>query len=370
VYPKLRTLADSFLDVSLPSPSGTLNGSKAWERKEREEREVRAEEREQEKKKKKKKGETPPAWGPTAGRKKRPRKTPGLSQKGQGGGWASVWDLDSTKKAGPSSLHVAITSPISGGIFGGAGTFGDFSAIGKSDSPGSAEEFRIPLTKGSKKGIDDFSNLDLGRLDIFENPNLDIAVSRFNRGDLTYSSGVGGEASGGGGNTGSIAMPTLVGDRRSIFTDTAPDRKRETQRENLVEGFLGPNTAGPENIPESAAKIKHVPAPGGFDSSVIYKREKTGDTQDDGWGGWEEIKAGGSQKNFKVPSPVEEKALETQAEETEEPVRTEETATPAEEDEFHWTATKKRKKGQVASVARTASEPSTTDPDDVEDGAG
>lgn len=46
-----------------------------------------------------------------------------------------------------------------------------------------------------------------------------------------------------GGNTKTTAMPTItvIGDRKSSFTDAARDQKRENQREHLVEGFLGFN---------------------------------------------------------------------------------------------------------------------------------
>ena len=130
-----------------------------------------------------------------------------------------------------------------------------------------------------------------------------------------------------------------------------------------------PNTAGPENIPESAVEIKHVPAPGGFNSSITDKKEETGDAQDNAWG-WEEAKTKDPQTDSKVPSPVEEKTPETQAEETEEAVKVEETAAPAEEDEFDWanTTTKKGKKSRVASVAQTPSTPNTPDPDNADDG--
>jgi hypothetical protein len=373
------------------------------------------------------------------------------------------------------------------------------------------------------------------------------ASSLFGGGDGTNSSGVWGDGSGGGGNTESIAMPTLVGDRQSVFTDTARDQKRENQRENVVEGLLGsnsarrrndsaqsqlpakptpkpapapapapqkssgwgswgssllntvasavaapdrspspepppvkpkiedpprgftpsqppksqpagfgslkqpgwggpggsgdnsawgaakpgptpitqkpstgpvwgakpagssfgstgtgwgsgtgqtfgsnvgknlsvdtaakplesgPNTAGPENIPESAVEIKHVPAPGGFGSAITDKKEEAGDAQDDAWG-WEEASGNkGSKKTSKLPSPPQEKAPEPPTEVTEEPAKTEEAATPAEEDEFDWTnQTKKKKKGQAASVAQsqTTSAQNTPDPENADDGAG
>ena len=128
-------------------------------------------------------------------------------------------------------------------------------------------------------------------------------------------------------------------------------------------------TVGPENIPESAVEVKHVPAPGGFNGSIMDKKEETSDAQDDVWG-WEETKANGSKKNSKDLSPIE-KAPETQAEEIREPTKTEETATPVEEDEFDWAPlTKKKKKGQAASVAQTPYFPNTPDPDNVDDGAG
>jgi len=57
-------------------------------------------------------------------------------------------------------------------------------------------------------------------------------------------------------------MPTLVGDRRSIFTDTARDQKRKYQRENLVEGFLVSNPARRRNDPaQSQMTVKPVTTP-------------------------------------------------------------------------------------------------------------
>ena len=132
----------------------------------------------------------------------------------------------------------------------------------------------------------------------------------------------------------------------------------------------GPNTAGPENIPESAVEIKHVPAPGGFDSSIFDKKEDVVETQG-GWGFEELGEDKGLKKNSKETSPVREKAPEepVPADETEEPVKTEETATPAEEDEFDWApAGKKKKKGQVVSVSQTPSVPNTPDPDNGDEG--
>ena len=60
--------------------------------------------------------------------------------------------------------------------------------------------------------------------------------------DATNPSGTWGDA-GGTGSTETIAMPAVAGngDRQSIFTDTARDQKRGTQRENLIEGFLSSN---------------------------------------------------------------------------------------------------------------------------------
>jgi len=69
------------------------------------------------------------------------------------------------------------------------------------------------------------------------------ASSLSSDGNAMNSSGGLGEAGGGGSNTESIAMPTLVGDRQSISTDTARDQKRENQQENIVEGSLGSNPA-------------------------------------------------------------------------------------------------------------------------------
>ena len=135
----------------------------------------------------------------------------------------------------------------------------------------------------------------------------------------------------------------------------------------------GPNTAGPENIPESAIEIKHVPAPGAFlHSSTTGKEEEAGETQEDDWRLEADDRDNGSKKDSKLPSPVEEKASEQQAEEADEPAKTEETATPAEEEDTGWggdtQAKKKKKKGQVISVAHTPSAPNTPDLDNADDG--
>ena len=130
----------------------------------------------------------------------------------------------------------------------------------------------------------------------------------------------------------------------------------------------GPNTAGPENIPESAVEIKHVPAPGRFTSAITDKKEEAGGAQDDAWG-WEEAGNKDSKNGSKVDSPVQEQAPEPQAEVTEEPAQTEETGTPV-EDEFDWANTTKKKKGKVASVAQSPSVPNTPDPDNAEDAPG
>jgi len=317
-------------------------------------------------------------------------------------------------------------------------------------------------------------------------------------GNAMNSSGVWGGASGGGGNTGSVAMPTLVGDRQSVFTDTARDQKRENQREGVAGGLLGsnsarrrndsaqsrmttkpvprpaptpvsasqrtggwgswgsslldnianvvtagrtpspepplvrpnidypsrgfapsqppgseptrlsslnkptgnmigsggttpgtglafgsstdknltvdnatkplessPNTAEPENVPESVVEIRHVPAPGVFNRSITDK-EVAGDARSDALGS---SGAAGTKGlwDSKLPSPIREKVLGMQIEETEEPAKTEETATPTEEDELDW-ANQGKKKSWVVSFTHTPSAPNTPDPDNVEDG--
>lgn len=90
-----------------------------------------------------------------------------------------------------------------------------------------------------------------------------------------------------------------------------------------------PNTAWPENIPEPAVEIRQVPAPGRFGAIIS-----------------------------KVASPVQEKAPEPQTEVAWEPAKMEELATPAEEDEFDWANTpkkKNRKKKNIYSVTHTPS---------------
>ena len=129
-----------------------------------------------------------------------------------------------------------------------------------------------------------------------------------------------------------------------------------------------PNTAGPENIPESAVEIKHVPAPGRFGSAITDQQEVAG-AQYDAWGLEEAAGTKDAKKTSKDPSPVRESIPEPPTEVTEEPAKTEETATPAEEEEFDWANTRK-KKGKVASVANTPSVPNTPDPDNADDGGG
>ena len=92
------------------------------------------------------------------------------------------------------------------------------------------------------------------------------ASSLFGGGDSANSPGVWGETAGGVGNTESIVMPTLVGDRQSIFTDTPRDQKRENQRDNLMEGFLGSNPARRNDSAQSQMTAKPVTRPSGWGS--------------------------------------------------------------------------------------------------------
>jgi hypothetical protein len=104
------------------------------------------------------------------------------------------------------------------------------------------------------------------------------AFSLFDGGDSTNSSGGLGEAGGSGRNTESTVMPTLVGDHRPIFTDTARDQRREDQRENLVRGFLGSNPTRRRNDSaqsQMTAKPVTKPAP------APAPPQKSG-----GWGSW------------------------------------------------------------------------------------
>ena len=105
------------------------------------------------------------------------------------------------------------------------------------------------------------------------------ASSLFGGGGVTNSSGVGGEAGSSGGNTKSIVVPTLVGDRQSVFTDTAHDQKRENQRDNLVEGFLGSNPARRRSdLAQSQMTAKPVTKPGPAPAPLPQKPS--------GWGSW------------------------------------------------------------------------------------
>jgi len=101
----------------------------------------------------------------------------------------------------------------------------------------------------------------------------------FGGGDGANSSGVWGDASGGGGNGKSIAMPAVVGDRRSVFTDTVRDRSRENQRENVVEGLLGSSAASRRNDSAlSQRPVKPAPRPS---PAPAPAPPKSG-----GWGSW------------------------------------------------------------------------------------
>jgi hypothetical protein len=132
----------------------------------------------------------------------------------------------------------------------------------------------------------------------------------------------------------------------------------------------GPNTAGPECIPESAVEIKHSPTPGSSGSAIMDKKEEVGDAQDDAWE-WAEASGNkGSEKASKLPSPAQEKASEPQSERIEEPAKTEETAVPAEEDEFDWWANHTKKKRSVdVAQSQTMSAQNTPDPESADGGA-
>ena len=135
----------------------------------------------------------------------------------------------------------------------------------------------------------------------------------------------------------------------------------------------GPNTAGPENIPESAIEIKQVPAPGRFHGSVMDKKEGAGKSQNDA-GGWGECAKDKDSKASKPPSPAQESIEQTPEQPAaESEVKTEEAATPAsaeaEEDEFDWiNQGRKKKKGQLSSAAQTPSIPNTPDLNNADDG--
>ena len=99
--------------------------------------------------------------------------------------------------------------------------------------------------------------------------------SLFSGGDGANSSGTLGDASGGRGNIESVVMPAIAGDRQSIFLDTPRDQKRENQRENVVEGFLGSNPARRRNDSAQSqitTKPTRSPAPAPQKAS--------------GWGSW------------------------------------------------------------------------------------
>ena len=95
------------------------------------------------------------------------------------------------------------------------------------------------------------------------------ASSLFGGGDRANSSGIWGDISGGRGNIESITVPAIAGDRQSIFADTTRDQKRENQRENVVEGFLGSSPARRRN-----------------DSAQSQMTTKPTPQKTSGWGSW------------------------------------------------------------------------------------
>jgi len=159
----------------------------------------------------------------------------------------------------------------------------------------------------------------------------------------TFGSG----ATGWGAGTGS-SFGSGVGKNLSVDTTTKP-----------LESSL--NIAGPENIPESAVEIKHVPVPGRFCSAIVD--QETGDVQGHAWG-WKEGGGEGLKGALKVPYQTEQMEPEPQPE-VAEPAKMEEVVTPADEDEFDWanTAKKSKKKSQVNCIANTPSVPNTPDPE-------
>ena len=60
----------------------------------------------------------------------------------------------------------------------------------------------------------------------------------------------------GGGNAESVAIPTVVGDRQSVFADTDHDRKARNQRGNVVAGHLSTSSARRRNDPTPAPPLK------------------------------------------------------------------------------------------------------------------
>ena len=105
------------------------------------------------------------------------------------------------------------------------------------------------------------------------------ASGLFGGGDRANSLGVWGDASGGGGNSESIAVPVIVGDRQSALTETARDRTRENQRENVVEGLLGSSATRRRNdSAQSQAPVKPAPKPA---PAPAPAPQKSG-----GWGSW------------------------------------------------------------------------------------
>ena len=235
---------------------------------------------------------TPSALGLSVRKNDRSRKTSTLSQKDQKNEWAGTRDTRPTNEQGPSGLPPISTSDASS-LSDSANNFdflnvpSRFSASSSSENghltdaeqrpspteppppaplPGLDSKALVALELlGTQKGVIDEApttpnpgtapSLDTARHSPAPTPPpaqrepekpLSLWERKERKVEIPPAPAVCGDASGGG-NGESIAMPAIVGDRRSVFTDTARGRERENQRENVIEGLLGSGSARRRN---------------------------------------------------------------------------------------------------------------------------
>jgi len=195
----------------------------------------------------------------------------------------------------PSDLPPISTSSASG-LFDGAGNFGPLSPK-KKNSPGGVEESELctPFADVDGVGINGLSSpselptpieiADVGKLDTFEDldankvaPSISTS-SRSENGSWTEAEQVPSPVDP---IPPALAEPTaistIVGDRQSVFTDTAHDQKREYQRQNTVEGLLVSSLARRNDSTQSHTTSKPTPRPAPSPAPAPQKSS--------GWGSW------------------------------------------------------------------------------------
>jgi len=310
---------------------------------EREEKEKAEREKEREEKKKVPVSKIPSAWGSIFEKSDRSRNTSALSQKERKNEWAGAWDFGSTEKEPSVLPPIFTSSAPGGNFDGAGNSgflaAGEKGSPGGTEEV----KLHPPLTKGKNVDGPFNSNISTpepavaGGLDILEDLSMNnmsarISISSenerftdaeqgpsptepthpalvpaktepekplslwdrkklktatppapvsnlFGGGEAMNPPGIWGDTSGRGGNTESIAMPTLVGNRQSVFTDTAHDQKRENQREGVIEGFLGSNSARRRtDSAQSGMTTKPAQKP---DPAPASATQKSG-----GWGSW------------------------------------------------------------------------------------